>query len=56
MISNMFISVTDGLNNGAANCIPQVIINQNYEYHVQPKHPYWSNIRAYVKKRKTKCE
>ena len=53
----MFISVTDGLNNGAADGIPQVIINHHHEtYHIQPKHSYWSNIRAYVKKRKTKCK
>ena len=48
----------DGRNKVISDCIPQVIIHLNYgeTYNIQPKHSYWSNIRAYVKKRKTKCK
>ena len=60
LFSKMFLDV-DGLNSITANRIPQVVINHNHHYnsesyHIQPKHSYWSNIRAYVKKRKTKCK
>ena len=55
----MYFTVLDGGNKAIPDCIPQVVIHQhnNYGgYHIQPKHSYWSNIRAYVKKRKTKCK
>ena len=58
-IFKTYFTVLDGGNKAIPDCIPQVVIHQhnNYGgYHIQPKHSYWSNIRAYVKKRKTKCK